>query len=292
MPKNGINLLLPLPEPIQNHTTTTTTHPPVDQKQQYKIKLNAIKPFQPLKPRHMYFLHGSIPVGVIQNLMQCADKTKTFSIVAEGYSNTIAYITIEFIQVEHLNSLVLIFPMLQLPPANTSSSFMIQMLLKSIFVASKTFYVWTSGKEILQCFVDAQYLPQIYLYNLNITELNKTFKWWYNQTFKHNKKCPVFPSVDQSDSKRCTCLYRPYKDTSDNWKMDMALEFVFNEFIDTTNKDSTTTAIPLDVINREAAANYCSALAKMAMVIELNWTSEQLYQYKRFHQGKELLLFL
>jgi hypothetical protein len=63
----------------------------------------------------------------------------------------------------------------------------------------------------------------------------------------------------------------------------MTIKYVFIEHIYESNK---TTALARRI--NIAAASYCSDITKLAIAIELDWTIEQLYQYKKFHQSKPI----
>lgn len=279
MATNSTELLLPLPEPIEDWNNHSNSH------YQHLRHMHVVRfpPFQPLKLRRFYFVHHMTSAEHMTTLIEQAEKTMTFSIATERNSRNqeIIFIKIEFIQSEQLKSSIVFFELPHLPVDKTILSVMIKKLLQIIFLSSKKFYTWHNGKQDLKTLLCNEYLTELQLQQLNIIELHNPFKSWYNKTFKHNDNCPV-PSVYKDDTPYCTCPYRPYKNINNNWTIDMATKCVFNEFI----YRFRTTADRARQYNTSASASYCSAITKLAMVIELDWSIEQLCQFKTYHQRK------
>ena len=193
-------------------------------------------------------------------------------------------IKIELIQLAQPESIVLLFETLHLPVANTESFFVIQKLLETIFLPWKKIYTWNDSEKDLHALVRSKYLTKTILTNLNIIPLQERFKQWYNKTFKHNEGCNV-PSFYKDDSLYCTCSHRPYKNINDKWILHTAINYIFDEFIHRSTE--TDMASPYDI---NYSIIYCLAITKLTTVIELDWTVEQLYQYKKFHHGKYTFL--
>ena len=256
-------------------------------KQQQYFDLNwlGLHPFQSIKPLHIYAIHHLTSIESITFLLEQVRTTTTCSIHTEKYykSRKDNLIKIELIQLEKSISYVLLFQINNLPTINGELFYMIQALLKTLFLPTKKFYTWNVSTKDLNPFVRTRYLTRKILKNLNLISLQKPFKQWYNRTYKHGENCCVSSLDSEDDASYCVCPYRPYKLVDHQWALYKAIAYVFDESICTSNRTSKT--LPNDFID---SASDCLAITKLAMVIELNWTKEQVYQYKKFHQGKSV----
>ena len=281
-------VLLPLPERIdtfEKHLNGNKQSK--SQVQRENMNWLGLHPFQPTKSFYIYYIHHLTSINNIMFLIHQAEQTTTFSIHTQGQYRQAknVLIKIEFIQLEQLQSIVLIFQMLHLSPNNVKSFAMIQLLLKTIFHPWKKIYTWTYNKKDLYTLVRNQYLTRTMLKDLNIIPLQEPFKQWYNRTFKHHTNCRV-PFEYQTDDSCCTCSYRPYKNSTAKWTINKAVNSIFNEFICHSNRNAMTHEYEfIDAIH------YCLAITKLTMVIELDWTMEQLNQYNKLHQGRFTSLY-
>ncbi|CAF2084747.1 unnamed protein product [Rotaria magnacalcarata] len=268
---NDIQSLIPVPE--QEHL------------QQHKHQLNSLllHPFQPLRGYTIYTINGFTSVNVLISLIDQAKKAMTFSIYTERDYQTskVTTISIELLQGEHIKSSVLTFDLLNQPDETTCLFSIVKFLLLHIFKPEKRCFIWNNDQQHdLYAFVDTKYLPKIILESIKIIQLQQPFKDWYNKTFQHQKNCFVRSSY-KNDSIYCNCPYRPYKNINDEWSLMKALNHVFNEFFYIMNED------PMDALyNVKYSVICCLIITKLSMVIELNWTKKQLYQFKKFHQSK------
>ncbi|CAF1545288.1 unnamed protein product, partial [Rotaria sordida] len=255
--------------------------PTVASIQEIDFNTPVLRPFQPLKHYRIAPIHRLISTEYLLYLIAQIDKTKTFSIYTERCDelNTVISIQIELVQTEQKESMVLYFELLHLPDPNTFLFVLIRALINIIFHTSKRILVWSqANKEDLQILVLYAYLSKSTLDETYIIVLQGPFKQWYIKTFKHHKNCNV-PSFDLQDASCCICPYRPYKNFNDQWTLEKAIQYVFQEFIYPPNGN------PIVYQQINISHVYCClAITKLLMVVELDWTIEHLYQFKKFHQ--------
>ncbi|CAF4772188.1 unnamed protein product [Rotaria sp. Silwood1] len=228
--------LLPEPQPLDIFQNSSESKKP-----QHHLNMLALHQFQPVKPYEIGAIHCLTLISHISSLIHHSDKTTTFSIHTTRATDdkTVTTIEIEFIQIEEPKSIVLVFEILHLPHPNTPLFMEIQKLLSTIFHQSKILFTWSNrNRKDLDEFINFQLLPVKIFDVVNIIELQLPFKQWYNQTFKHDKNCSV-PSFCNMDAVCCICPYRPYKCINDQWSLEKAVNYVFNEYIRESNQNDT-----------------------------------------------------
>lgn len=244
-------------------------------------EVEQLETFQPLKSCVVHRIDRLSSIFDLASLITKAKSTRKFSIhtTRATEQGTVTRIVIEFLDIGQVQNTVLLFEVLYLPPSTMALTFFaIHILLKTIFDLSKKFIVWSDdNRNDLQVFSDYEYIPLSILENINIIELQGPFKQWYNQTFKHLEHCYVAP-VYRHDALFCVCAHRPYKNRHDHWSLSKAIEYVFNEYITDTNGNEMNYPENINHLIR-----CCLTITKLTMVVELNWTAEQISQYKRFH---------
>ncbi|CAF1508836.1 unnamed protein product [Adineta steineri] len=273
---------LPLPEPIHD---LETQHPVISSENLQESQLPdeaywlCSHPFQPTKPFEIYVIDQHANIRDIMTLIQRVQQTRTFSIIIEHRYRVVkdTTIKIELIQVEQLKSIVLIFRVIDLFIENEELLSIMHVLLRSIFQPRNKFYTWNNNINDLCALVFTGYLAETIVKQIILIPLQYHFKEWYNRTFIHNENCNVPPSsqADNNDHSYCSCAHRPYKKNTAKWTITNALKYVFNE---------NSTLVPSK--NNHTALS-CLAITKLNMILELNWSEEQLYQYKKFHQVLE-----
>src|SRR5579871_4907909 len=114
--------------------------------------------------------------------------------------------------------------------------------------------------------------------------MQQYFKKWYNKTFTH--ECGHLLPWDD-DHPSCTCSYRPVKHKNNQWSLQKAIAYTFDEFLDKTRtKSRWSQCLDITTIQRQLfstinkkqikileelilyAVNDCLAVTKLLMVIE------------------------
>lgn len=216
--------------------------------------------FKPLKTCINYTLNAFTKLENATLLMDAAKLTKTFSIYTrrELYTDQVSLIIIEFLQIDQIESIVLTFDLLHLPHKNSTAFTIFKSILLYIFDSDKRCFIWNDEqKQNLYAFVECDLVADLILGSIHIIKLEQAFKDWYYRTFHNNQ----------------------YRD--ENWPLLKALQRVFNEFIPIVNE--SLIHIPQGI---QFSILSCMVLTKFSMVLELNWSIEQLNQFLRYHQCK------
>ena len=109
------------------------------------------------------------------------------------------------------------------------------------------------------------------LYEIRFVNRQQAFKTWYNTTFRHNDNCGQILHFLEIDGPLCTCSHRPYKSSTDNWSLWMAIAFTFHENINKRNDDF----------------RQCLAITKLSMVIQENWNHQTVQNYIKEHHSDQ-----
>ncbi|CAF1508597.1 unnamed protein product [Rotaria magnacalcarata] len=211
--------------------------------------------FQPLKPYRICPIHRFTSLEHLMYILQHIHKTKAYSIHTErfGQDGPVVLIKIELKQIEELENFVLLFEMLHLPGQHEQSFSTIRILLNAIFLPQHKIFVWNhTTTNDLHALQHQQYLSSAIFNTMNIIEVQQTFKQWHD---------------------------RRLKQTDQQWTIESAINYLFMESIQRFNQ---ATICPLYQMNYSVC--YCLALSKLSMIIELDWTLEQVEQYKKFHR--------
>lgn len=253
------------------------------QLQEHKVDRNStvLYPFQPFKWTKVYTMDRYTALTGMGELIDQAEKTIQFSMYTKRNDQTkeVTLIVIEFFQMDHMTTNTVIFDLLNRPEQGTYIYAMMQILLLNIFQTGKKCFIWNENQQRdLKAFVSHKFLSFYILKSMEMIQLQKIFKYWYNTTFPHHKDyCAAKDYID--DSICCTCFHRPIKDMNDEWSLPRALYFTFNEFIYTT--DEELVCIPQDI---QYSTICCMILTKLLVTIEMKWTQEHLSQFKKTHQ--------
>lgn len=265
-----------------------------ERKRQLNTELSVLPTFAPIQDCRIIRLDHRIPSLVLYNLIRLARITNSYTIDTEKdfVTHQPALMQIEFHETE---SIVLIVQVCHLPPAGSSLLWMMQALFKAILTSHNKFYGWGDVKLELMDFVSCglfscELIDQI----SDSIDVQKQFKGWYNQTFTHD--CGL-PSSVVNDHASCTCLHRPMKKQNEPWSLQRAVAYTFGEFLDKTRTKSRW-AQPLnhadgirrsDIIKKQRksffdqlllyAIDDCLSVTKLSMVIESEWSKEQLRQF-------------
>ncbi len=242
-----------------------------------------LSPFRPLKNSSIYILNRFTKLDNIASIIECSKSAKVFSIYSERHVQTkqVIFITIEMFSIEHIKSTIINFDLLNTATDALPIFFLFKFLLLMIFQSTNRCFIWDDEQQTnLHALVYNKYISQAALTSATIIQLQGPFKKWYNKTFQHNDNCMV-PTNYIEDSILCRCPHRPYKRLSDKWDLARALFYAFDEFLYTVN--ATSIQLSRDI---QFSAICCMVLSKFSLAIELNWSKEQISQFKKLHQCK------
>jgi hypothetical protein len=244
------------------------------------------------------------PLMIILNLLEQAEETVKYTIDTEGdwLPTKPAIIQVEFIDNNDQESIVLLFEMVHLPEPRTHHFRFIQKLFATILKPSNEILTWSDVKKELLDFVPYNLFSIDQVNSMNASDMQGDFKDWYNERFPHHEDCDGFSPFGhvQDDHPYCTCKHRPYKSTNDKWGLQMAIATTFGEFLDKKFRKSRWSAgldPRLDLQQQQQhyskqrsnqnrvkyAVHDCLSVTKLAMVIQNEWSREELDQYNQ-HQ--------
>ena len=246
-------------------------------------KFSSLYPFQPLKKPIVHILNR---FTIFTNAVSLLDQTKEtviFSIYTQRdhQTNQVSYIVIEMQQLEQINSSVLVIDLMNIPHEETIAFNVIKFLLLHVFESKNKCFIWNDDQlHDLYALVDHKYLSKIILESIQIIQLESLFKQWYNKTYPNCKEC--FMQGNSMDNWIfCPCLFPFYKTINDKWTVLEALWYTFNECTYTIDEKILNISRTIQCL-----VNHCMIITKLALVIELNWTHAQLYQFNKYHRCK------
>lgn len=205
--------------------------------------------FKPLKPYKTYIINNTSSMETIEMSINEAKQTEKFS--SMNYRDNKLYgthLVLEFIQ--STSSIIIDLK----PHSIYNDEYMskIRELLCIIFSSKNTIYSWGDlQSQLMHCPIHAMIISEQIKQSIQV-DVQHHFKKWYNQTFHHDVNCPQCLDFIQEDGYQCSCSHRPYKHKTDNWSMERAIMFTFQE----------------DLKLAPSRLNNCLVITKLAVVIE------------------------
>ena len=147
----------------------------------------------------------------------------------------------------------------------------IEQLFAIILDSSNLIQAWGDIDSTLYDWYDHDFFGRKNLYEIRFVNRQQAFKTWYNTTFRHNDNCGQILHFLEIDGPLCTCSHRPYKSSTDNWSLWMAIAFTFHENINKRNDDF----------------RQCLAITKLSMVIQENWNHQTVQNYIKEHHSDQ-----
>jgi hypothetical protein len=253
-----------------------------ERQRQLNMKLSVLPKFIPANDYKIYHINRITSPILLPDLIQLARETIKFTIDTEHdyYTHQAALIQIEFIQAK---SVVLLIETCHLPHASSLLFWLIQSLFKVILQPSNTIYSWGDAIFELSHFIQYGLFSSKTLQQINTINIQKRFKKWYNKIFVHD--CGLLPL--DNDNPLCTCLHRPVKNKNDQWSLQKAIAYTFNQFLDKKRrKSSWSRSLDIAYLQQHSvlnnnqkkilehlilyAVNDCLAVTKLLVPLKLN----------------------
>ncbi|CAF2764375.1 unnamed protein product [Rotaria sp. Silwood2] len=267
------------------------------------MEFNYLPAFQPVKPYVVHFINHRTLLTKIFTLLDQAKQTLNYTLDVEGddHTNKSSLIQVEYINDQAEELTVLLFEMAHRPESTTRRFLFIQKLFTMILHPSNTIFTSDNKKRQLCDCVTYQVFSNDLIDSMHTVDIQMKFKLWYNRQFPHDRSC--MGTAMGADHPCCHCQHRPYKYIDRRWGLQMAMAKTFGEFLDKQLRRSRW-SLGLDQrlysvnekdrqlhsssqLDREKLIHYavceCSSVTKLAMVINNEWTREQLEQYKNEH---------
>lgn len=204
-----------------------------ERQRQLNAQLSVLPKFTAVNDHQVYLVNQSTSTSLMHHLIELAKQTVTFTVDTERdyYSHQPALIQIEFVQ---MTSVVILVETCHLPHPASILFWLIRSLFKVIFQSDKLILAWGDVIDELIPFIDYGLFSSSLIQNITSIDVQTRFKTWYNQTYPH--QCHLSPSVD--DHITCICSHRPVKNLNDQWSLQKAIAYVFDEFLDKTRTKS------------------------------------------------------
>jgi hypothetical protein len=248
-----------------------------ERRRQVNMELSNLQTFTPLNDYQIYHINRATSTMLLPHLIESARKTTKFTVDTEHdyYTRQPALIQIEFIQTK---SIILLIETCHLPRRSSVLFWLIQSLFKAIFKPSNTIYSWGDAIFELSDFLQYDLFSSQILHQIMAIDIQQHFKKWYNKIFTHD--CGLLPFAD--DNMLCKCSHRPVKRPDDQWSLQKAIAYTFDEFLDKTRTKSRwglcldlANAQQFAIINKKQrkiieelvvyAANDCLAVTKLVL---------------------------
>ena len=238
-------------------------------------QLSILPPFVPLNHWQAYRINRTTAPSLLHDLIELARSTTRYTIDTEHdyYTHEAALIQIEFIR---QRSIVILIETCHLPQTATVTFWLMKSLLAVVLSPSNSIYSWGNATDELSQFVHYDLFSSSTIQRANNIDVQVDFKLWYNKIFLHT--CGLQPY--EHDHSLCTCIHRPVKHRQDQWSLQKAIAYAFREFLD---KSRTNSKCRRQLTHSDELVLYavsdCLAVTKLHMLIDGNWTKEQLDRY-------------
>lgn len=250
-------------------------------KRQLNMNLSVLPTFTPLSPYKIYHINQSTSTILLQDLITLARKTTKFTIDTESdyYTHEPALIQIEFI---HPQSIVLLIETCHLPHELSVLFWMIRSLMNIIFNPSNAILSWGNIKKELENFISCKLISFKLIQQINDIDVQGYFKDWHDNLLENDYDHLSF------DNKDTLCSYsrKSLEDINHKWSLQMAIAYVFREFLDKTRTQSSwSRSLGLStgtkslisnlkqktIVNQmiQYAVNDCLAVTKLVKLLDL-----------------------
>ena len=119
-------------------------------------------------------------------------------------------------------------------PNNTCVLFQqIQFLLSIILSPSNLLQSWGEIKNELKYFSIHELFTLQQIERTQVVNIQQKFKRWFDTIFAHTDDCDELYD-HLNDYSTCICVHRPLNHSYDEWSLDMAIAFVYEQYFDTS----------------------------------------------------------
>ena len=216
----------------QKNKTSSVSKKSPTMKTNMNRNLNELYQFKPIKPCVLSYIHRAQAQFVLDELITEAKKTKLFTIVPNIGSLHANYMFIHIELVQDSQTIIALIEYIKEIDVNSSYYRTLRQFFTIIFDSSKTIQTW--GKPIDQLMHYTRYglFACSDISQAQLIDVQKQFKPWYNNLFRHNVQCHQYLKYDHTDGSLCTCAHRPYKSPSYQWSISKAIAYTFDERYD------------------------------------------------------------
>ena len=220
-------------------------------KRELNNQLNELPIFAPQNKYRIYHINRSTSPMILHNLIQVARATTTITIDTETdyYTHEPALIQIELIGTP---SIVLLFETCHLPGPSSVLFWLMKSLLKIIFNSSNSLYSWGDAKQELKDFIQYGLFSLETILRINNIDVQKRFKIWHHNHVQFDfspSSLHQMPIIDKYSQKSI-------KDVNHKWSLQMAVAYVFDEFLDKRHtKSHWARLLDVNSIEKQSVVN-------------------------------------
>jgi hypothetical protein len=227
---------------------------------------NYLWSFRPIQEPHnnILYIHQNQTRFILEDAIRQAKQSQRFTIVSKTGLLPIDSMFLHIEMIQETRTLVAFVEYSHEIERFTPYYYILRRFFMNIFHESKTIQIWGNIRQQMRSYT------QYGLFSFNETlqkqcmDVQKEFKLWYNRTFRHHVECQHYLKYDNRDGLSCICAHRPYKSTSNQWSIERAIKYTFDEQLDTYQHNT----------------HQCMAISKLAHIVYKQWTLEQLDSYK------------
>ena len=228
------------------------------------LKEKSLSIFEPIKPVRILCIHRKQAQFILDELINETKRTTTFTIVTNVRPEHVDYMFICVELIQETQTVIALIEYSRITDQNSIYFLILRQFFTILFQPTKTIQTWGNIIKYMRPYVGYGLFSLNEIAHSHTHNIQKEFKLWYNRTFRHNIQCQRYLKYDDMDGSLCSCAHRPYKTSSDQWSITRALAYTFEEQF----------SYHLHGVHR------CSAITKLAYVIDQKWTVEQVNNYK------------
>ena len=246
-----------------------SAHQPQQRNQNHGLANLPLRPFVVTKQYKFHIIDDDTSIELLRSLLRRADRTQAFSVdlitfcwADEPYH--IHRLNIEYNQPTEPIATILVFRTPVFGKLSLDKQIYVKALLTTIFDPAKLIYTWNNPPDHLHPLVEAKLISRADLERVKIIRLDDLFVIYYGQTFP-GVQAPAY------------------------WYLESAVECMFREVLyPELNPAGPVTLFPVGTDADEALKYHlfeCQAITKVSMAMALKWSTEQLYEYCKYHRG-------
>ncbi|CAF1346209.1 unnamed protein product, partial [Rotaria sordida] len=210
--------------PVSKKTASITTN--------INRNINELPQFKPIKPCVLSYIHRAQAEFVLDELITGAEKTKFFTIVPKFNSLYIDYMFMHIELIQDSQTIIALIEYFNETDRNSQYYHKLQQFFTITFNSSKIIQTWGNLIDQLIPYIQYGLFTCNEISQVKSINVQKEFKLWYNNIFRHHLQCHHYLKYDEIDGSLCSCIHRPYKASSCQWSISKAIAYTFDERYD------------------------------------------------------------
>ncbi|CAF1097698.1 unnamed protein product [Adineta ricciae] len=231
-------------------------------------KLSDLPKYTPLQSyRCIHIDELTVPSNINELIRNAARSTKFTLFCSNVYCEENDYIHLEIIR-DSFSSMASIRRSMEYPPDVLEQ---IQQLFRIVMDSSNRVHIWGNISNMVSILEKYEFFYHDVSQPVHYINLQRQFKQWYNSVFPHHYYCQQILNYNTIDGPLCSCSYRPLKSINEEWDINQAIGYTFAEYLNMETVDNVT------------SKHICSAISTLSVVLDQQWTHEQVQNYIQQH---------